>query len=235
MFNKLLKFLFGQRAFSHTIYEDKLWYVRWFVHFSGNKSAHLEWNFKSKFCGAYIEMESWGDDELKFHLAFPPFAVWFGLNGFVPKFILNKVKHRKIGWSIHDWTLWVSLWENPDKYPKFNINLDPRLLLFGDLQYNSKLLKEEIVDVPMPEKSYKMKVKLCEDTWIYKRIKICKHKIMRAHCDLIEPIPFPGKGTMSYNCGENALHGLTTQASSIEEAINKVIESVLDKRERYPL
>ena len=50
-----------------------------------------------------------------------------------------------------------------------------------------------------------------------------------------EPIPNPGKGTCSYNCGEDALHSLTCNVNTIEDGIGEVMKSVNKCRMAYPL
>jgi len=205
------------------------------------KSLGFEWCLKSKSCGMGIEFSLYGDRDINFYFALLPFAFYFNIDGFIPKWS-EYVEDKEIGWSIHDWTLWVDLWANKNSWsstdPKwwsFNININPKTLILGEVVYSSELLNEKEVNVPMPEKSYKMNVKLTEDSWTHKRIPLFTKKILRAECDLKEGIPFPGKGTASYNCGEDALYGYSCKASTFEEAIGEVVTTVLTNRRRYPL
>lgn len=251
--NKILNFLKEKYEFHWQNLNDlpghknrqghPFWAVRCSFHLKNDKQIGLEWNCKSSFCGSYISFSDWGEDDCKLHFAIPPASLWLTFEGFLPKSFLKKTHDKKIGWSIHTWKLWISLWENKmswsSKDPKwwsFNFQLDPRIILFGDTTYDSEVLKEEEVEVPMPEKTYKMKVKLCEDKWSYEKLPSWfGQKVLKAHCDLIEPIPHPGKGTTDYNCGYDALHYIIMPATSIDDAIGKVVTNVLDKRRRYPL
>lgn len=48
-----------------------------------------------------------------------------------------------------------------------------------------------------------------------------------------EPVPVPGKGENSWDCGENATYGMSCAADTIEEAIGKFVSSTLRTRTRY--
>jgi hypothetical protein len=218
------------------------WHGRAWLHMGVRKALGISWNFKSSFCGADVTFEAWGDRDVSFHVAFPPVSLWLTIEGIVPKHMLEKVDNRSIGWSIHHWMLWVYPWKHINEWnstdPKWwdmSINLHPGEWLLGGTEYKQDVLAEKVVDVPMPEKCYKMKVTLSEDSWPYKRAPWLGKKVSRAHCEMEEPIPHPGKGTTSYNCGDDGLQGMTMPCSSFEEAIGKVVESVLYKRRRYPL
>ena len=46
-------------------------------------------------------------------------------------------------------------------------------------------------------------------------------------------IPFPGKGTMAYNCGDDGLFGTAFDVETPEEACAKYRDVVLEYRRRY--
>lgn len=221
----------------------KPWHGRCWLYFPQNKTINFEWNFLSRFCHSYIEFGPCGEYDLMISAAAPPISFWLSFDGFVPyKFWKDLNYNKKIGFSIHDWTMFVSILENDGCWNKedpwwqsFSVDLSPIDLLFGKPKYHSEVLKESVVDIPMPEKSYKAKIKLCLDSWRRKGFSFLNVELYRAHIDMIEPIPKPGKGTTSYNCGEDALHGLTCQVDSIEAGIAEVVKSVLIDRRRYPL
>ena len=204
---------------------------------------HFEWCLKSRSCGSYLKFEPFDDGDITFHVSFPPISLYFTVDGAIPKSnIMLKLNNRKTGWSIHNWKLWVSLWENvmewnstDPKWWSFSICIDPRIWLFGDTVYKQNIIENRIVSVPMPEKCYDVNITLSEDVWYHKRTKWLNKKLLRAHCTMKEPIPHPGKGTDSWNCGLDGLYGLTTTATTFEEAIGKIVETVLTKRRRYPL
>jgi hypothetical protein len=113
--------------------------------------------------------------------------------------------------------------------------LNPATILFGETEYVSEVLEDKEIEIPMPEGTYRAKIKLCADSWIRPRFRTLKETILRAHIDMIDPISKPGKGTQSYNCGTDALYGMTCPADSCEDAIGEVVKSVLRDRRRYPL
>jgi hypothetical protein len=47
------------------------------------------------------------------------------------------------------------------------------------------------------------------------------------------PIPFPGKGENSWDCGEDATHSMTCNATNEQEAVAKLVASVLNDRYRH--
>lgn len=48
-----------------------------------------------------------------------------------------------------------------------------------------------------------------------------------------EPVPVPGKGENDWDCGDDAIHGSTFAATTIPEAIGKMVGSAMRTRERY--
>ena len=85
--------------------------------------------------------------------------------------------------------------------------------------------------VPMPERAYPASVKLFESTW--KRPRWFASRMVRAEVKIEKGIPFPGKGENSYDCGDDALFGLTCKADTVEQAIAETVESALRNRRRY--
>jgi len=148
---------------------------------------------------------------------------------------------RSIGWSIHDGTAWISIWENDNgwssrdpKWWKFNFSINP-LDLLGRKKYTSEVVEEKTVAIPMPEGSYPAKIKLCADTWARPRWPRWpfSETILRMHADMVKPIPTPGKGENSWDCGDDAVCGLTAPARTMEEAVGKLVATALQDRQRY--
>jgi len=217
---------------------------------NNNWGFSFSWDFWANFCHAYVEFD--GDETpVISSIAFPPVSFWLSLkfptwkwkgwryfcrNHAWPRY--TYCESRKFGFSIHHGTLWWSLWENkcswsrsdPD-WQSFRINF-PDLLL-GRWKYSEETISEEDVEIPMPEKNYPATLKMFESTW--KRPLWFPKRLVRAKVEIPEGIPHPGKGTASWNCGEDATYGLTCKAKTPEEAIAAVVESVLGCRRRYPL
>jgi hypothetical protein len=106
--------------------------------------------------------------------------------------------------------------------------------ILGSRQYNSILIEEVDIDIPMPEGTYPAHIEIREDIWKRSRWPI-KQVIKRAHIDMQEHkgIPHPGKGENSYDCGDDVTNGLTCPASSIPEAVGKMVSNVYRSRIRY--
>jgi hypothetical protein len=88
------------------------------------------------------------------------------------------------------------------------------------------------VMVPMPEGSYRASVEIVEVTcrrprWPFPR------RYMRARVDIPAGIPHAGKGENSWDCGDDATYGISCPASYVEEAVAKLVESVLCSRKEY--
>jgi hypothetical protein len=50
---------------------------------------------------------------------------------------------------------------------------------------------------------------------------------------MTDPVPFPGKGENSWDCGEDATHGYYGPAASIEDAVGNLVTSTLKRRRKY--
>jgi len=201
----------------------------------GNELS-FDWNLWTNFCHASLTVRQ-HDDDVQLAIAFPPVAFWFGIGHKEIREFLNKhiegYEGRQIGIRVFDWSVWWDVWSNTmswsNKTPKwrdgsFNV-LD---FVLGERQYSERDIESRDVDVPMPEGNYKGTVKMREATW--KRPRWFTYRLMRAHIDMEEPIPIPGKGSASYNCGDDATHGLTCPARTIPEAVGKLVGSTLGTR-----
>lgn len=225
------------------------------LHTPGRNGGTIGWSFGKGHCGASVTLHHPGDDDsISGHVAVPGIYLYFGLERLLSERLQRflglynpdanvggKYISRRIGWSIHDWTFWARLWDNDNRWScddpwwwSFTFSLNP-LDIFGRRRYSSEVIQEQEVEVPMPEGSYMATVKICADSWTrpgFPWWPLTK-MILRAHVDDMEPIPHPGKGTMSYNCGPDALHGICCPARNPEEAIGKIVSSVLRDRMRY--
>jgi hypothetical protein len=199
-------------------------------------NLHFSWNLWSDFCHVQVTVRE-HEDDIMFSFAIPPVSLWLGLsNRRLNKFLNKHIKGydgRQTGIRVFDWSVWWDVWSNTmswsNKTPKwrdgsFNI---PDFFL-GKWKYSEKELESREVEIPMPEKTYNGTVKMQMATW--KRPRWFAKKIMRAHIDMKDPIPIPGKGSASYNCGDDATHSLTCPARNIPEAVGKLVGSTLETR-----
>jgi hypothetical protein len=211
-----------------------------------DRSINFEYVLWTSFFGANIKLfDGDGDRDLQFHFACGLFAFWLTFEDLLPRRWQPDYKKRfsstrEIGFSIHDQCIWISLWEDPMGWSKsqpwwWSFTLHPVDWIFGKTQYSTREIRS-FPNIPLKiceHEVYPAKVRLFESTW--KRPRWRARKIVRAEVEVEGGVTHPGKGTMSYNCGDDALFSLTTPASSAKEALAKFRDSVLDMRERYPL
>ena len=147
---------------------------------------------------------------------------------------------RETGVRVFDWKLWVDIWRREHSYSRQDpwwmhntVDLNPLNLLFGTTRYDDgPTIHDEVVDFPMPEKSYRGRVRIQANQWKRPRWPWPK-TVLRAHVDMEEPIPFPGKGENSWDCGDDAIYGSTFPCRSVEEAVGRVVGTALRNRQRY--
>jgi hypothetical protein len=131
------------------------------------------------------------------------------------------------------WSFWHPTMEWSSRTPKWrNGHFDPADFLLGRHKYSSEELSTENVEVPMPEKTYAGTVTLTRDTWKRPRWPFSR-SIYRANIEVEGGVPHPGKGENSWDCGEDATYGMTCPARTAEQAVGKLVESVLSSRRRY--
>lgn len=217
-------------------------------------ALHWSWTLWTHFFGADVRIGS-GDcsTDVTFFLGCGLFAFWFTVENVMPRRIIEWGEKRALatpwmsyaymawprqtGISIHNGTIWFEIW-NWDagwdsKQPKWMaFNFSPVDFLFGDRKYSHKRLASETRNLTMPEGVYSVDIELAEDSWKGPRWP-WPMKVMRAHIECPDGIPVPGKGENSWDCEEDATFGLTCQASSFQDALSKLYETIMRDRERY--
>ena len=224
-----------------------------------NKGAVASFNFSwllwSRFCGFHFNVRPDGEGSFAFMVAFPPFAFWFSVDarGWLLR-LANKIvalqpsdMGERVTWSgrelsvmVHDWAVWWKLWVCDYGWTRSR----PRwrdgcfhLLGHNRRQGEPELIEEAEANVMMPERNYKATVTLRRVRFGWDRLPRCFDKeTTQAEVKMHdgEQIPVPGKGTTSYNCGEDACYGWSGGASSVDDATWKVSLSVLEDRKRNP-
>jgi hypothetical protein len=217
-------------------YHGRAW---WHIH--DRFTIQFSWHLWSHFCGLSATLDQ-GEPEIKIHAALPPVSLWLMFE--TPKVYqwardlkIPGYEGREVAIHVHDWALWWHVWSDPhgwnSKTPRwrqgsFNI---PDFFL-GKMKYESRLIEREEVLIPMPEKAYRAVIEIKEDSWTRSRFRTT-HNMMRAHVDMKEPIPVPGKGENSWDCDQDAIYSSTFAASDVSDAIGKVVTSVMSSRFRH--
>lgn len=150
----------------------------------------------------------------------------------------HELTERQLGISDHDGSLWFDFFAEQDRSPSrgpFGIRLDPSWsyidFLLGKASYETETLEQRDTHVPMPEKVYAATVEIFESKW--RRPRWFTKRMLRATIEVEGGIPIPGKGTESWNCGEDASFGLTCKATTVEEAVGEMVKNCLETRARY--
>ncbi len=200
----------------------------------------FEWNLWSRFCQLGFKIKGC-DEDVKAFIAFPPVAFWVNfenrkLNKLLDKYIKgyeSKTTEISIFSNSIYWKLWENTHEWSSKTPKWkNGSFDVLNFFLGKNKYSERDIENSDVEIPMPEGSYKGNVRMFESTW--KRPRWFANRLIRADVNVEnDPIPIPGKGTMSYNCGDDATYSMTCPANSIEEAVGKMVGNTLRTRKKY--
>ena len=148
---------------------------------------------------------------------------------------------REISFRIHHWTLWWNVWHDDDCwnstdpwYRRGSFDLPDAIL--GRHEYVCENLGPPIrTHVQMLEGPYPVTVQQQRQRWWRKRWAGWPCRIERVSFDVQSEhgIPFPGKGTMDYNCGEDGLFGTGFKVSTVDEACARYRDVVLDYRRRY--
>lgn len=138
---------------------------------------------------------------------------------------------REISLSFHDDIVWWRVWADPSgwsrerpRWREGNVNLLDALL--GKETYIEQTLEERPVAVPLPEGAYPAVVRLIERC--HRRPRWFGRRSRFADVEPVLPIPCPTK-----HSDDDKLYSMCTAASSIAEAVGKVVGSVLRDRWRH--
>jgi hypothetical protein len=201
-----------------------------------NTSIRFEWDLlkKARFCHAYLKLG--GEDDFQISIALPfVFAFWFSVRNFVPYRWLPRRWPHETGIDISQWDIHISLWHDDSGWTKEKpwqyLHVDLLKLIFGDTKYETRDLSSEDVEVVMPEASYPATIRMFESTWTWPRFKP-QMRVVRADVELKKPIPVPGKGENSWDCGEDGIYGGVYCASTSQEAVEAIRASALRQRKQ---
>lgn len=145
---------------------------------------------------------------------------------------------REISIRIFDWAIWWDIWRDPmggwsRDVPRWRDgSWHPLDTFFGRHKYARRELSTTQAQVAMPEGAYPCTVKLTEDSW-KRPLLPWRRRLLRAHVEMQKSVPHPGKGENSWDCGEDATSAMTCCAATVEEAIARMTESVLNSRRRH--
>ena len=206
-----------------------------------------EWNLWSKRTVVSLDIATSDDTVVMVSLSPFLFSLWLAVDYYpLHRWIQDRIKPsketygngREIELAWFEGSLRIVLWGDPmswrakDPWWIRGVHVNPTDLILGRTTYTESTLSVHAVEIPMPEGVYPGTVRLLEATWRRPRWPF-QRLILRAEIVPATPIPFPGKGENSWDCGEDATHSLICEAASDWEAVGALVTSVLRSRYRY--
>ena len=130
----------------------------------------------------------------------------------------------------------VSIWHDDsgwtkDKFKWQHISFSPIDVLFGKSKYSKRDIEAVTRTVAIDGVEHVLDIRLFESIFKRPRWPWAK-RIMRADINPRVPVTIPGKGENSWDCGDDAIHSLTTPCDSVDEAVVKFVADVLKARKR---
>lgn len=226
---------------------------RCWLYVKPRRTARLEWVLWSKNLGFSIKTDS-EDGGLSLHASLPPVSLYLTLPIPVRKYLQGDFwkrwnestggfpdSHKYSSFILadirfHDQALfWEFLkfdWGWSNRMPKWmNGAFHVTDFVLGRQRCDTKVVSVHEAGIPMPEGNYPATIKLERITW--KRPRWFPMTKRYASVDLKIGIPHQGKGENSWDCGEDALHGMSCEASTVEDAIAATVKSALRSRRCY--
>lgn len=233
--------------------DHPFWHGRAWLKFGSEWSARmptirLEWSHAKMGLACELRFER-DEREVALHVAIPGASYW--LAGTMPEALvkllpwkLNRREYnyaggsRSIGVRVFDDAIWIDVW-NDDHETRRNDPwwmrgvIHPLDILLGPMKHTEEQLQVSSAYIPMPEALYMGKARVTLDTWKRPRWPFPSVKAKHVQLEVPNGIPVEGKGESGYDCGEDALHGISVQADSVEEAIGKFVASVYRERRKH--
>lgn len=147
--------------------------------------------------------------------------------------------NRMIGVRVFDEKIWLSLWEDRDEWrakdPKWmRATIAPFDIVFGRQKYETRVIEEREVSIPMPEKLYPATAKRKVSSWTRPRWPWRPLSVRRSMIEIDVPggVGVPGKGENSWDIDDDAIFSMSAAARTIEEGIGKLVASAMETRRR---
>lgn len=104
--------------------------------------------------------------------------------------------------------------------------------VLGRSKYSTVTLERREVAVPLPEGSYPATARLELSSW-KRRFSTLRQFSVVVDLPDDRPVPVPGKGENSWDCGDDAIYSWSGRARTIEEGVGRLVTQVLSTRVRY--
>lgn len=210
----------------------------------------LQWVFRPRnlSIGLTLADTTVDDDSLSFHFSIPFLLALYVSISRLPivkrlpgvKYVSGKHDSgmRSIDFTYdrreNNWVHW-RLWRNPH----FGNSRDWRDdglfvddVIFGRDKYSERELDSQPCVIVMPERSYNATARRYVATWTRKRWRKPK-SINRVEIEVPEGIGTPGHGENSWDMDDDATFEFTTNADTVEEAIESLRARILKERKKF--
>lgn len=218
--------------------------------FFGNNRANIEWalNPKRLAIGADFADEACADDNLLVYFSIPYLiSLYFSVSRLPIVTKLPGVKWQsgdhysgersiEFYYNPHNenhmhWRLWRNPHiSNSRDWRDDGLFVDD--LIFGREKYTKEGRETRSITIDMPEGTYEATAKLFTATWTRKRWRKPRTN-NRVEIEIPKGIPHPGHGENSWDQDDDATYAITTNANTIEEAIENLKASVMRERLKY--
>lgn len=209
-----------------------------------------QWVFRPKnlSIGLTLADTTVDDDSLSFHFSIPFLLALYVSISRLPivkrlpgvKYVSGKHDSgmRSIDFTYdrreNNWVHW-RLWRNPH-FGNSRDWLDSGLfiddVIFGRDRYSERELDSQPCVIVMPERSYNATARRYVATWTRKRWRKPK-SINRVEIEVPEGIGTPGHGENSWDMDDDATFEFTTNADTVEEAIESLRARILKERKKF--
>ena len=224
----------------------------WFQNLKKEDNEKKLWNFRGSFrLHKYLEIQysSWSGN--RFSLGFRTdrddggYQFDFGLILFTVmitvcsrKFPLPKgYNDKEVGLRIHDWKIWLTIWEPTMEWSRSsrNYTFDILEFFFGHMTFNKVMIKESRDwKMNFPEGPHTVDFEFFNASWGRSRIPkwfpLMNHEQIRLNMTCKNGIPHPNKHGEDDNT-----YGLWCElsAATVEKAMDAVYENIYEDRSRH--
>lgn len=210
----------------------------------GSTILGVSWHRGGWHCGMHLDIGGGlADDDFSVGIRLPLVgSLWLSVEGLLPWNWRPRDDHE-IGFSIHDGAIWWKLLCNSHEWHSKAPFWDSRSRwrmpvwhvvdwLLGERHSTKRLIGVVRTELAMPEGAYPLT--LTFEEWTWRRSRWPKADVIRrVHAELGVPLPIPGKGENSWDCGDDAIYSSTFCATIVEEALAHLAQSTLRTRQRY--
>jgi len=222
--------------------------LAWLYFYDNTIGAQWVFRPKNLSIGLTLADTTVDDDSLSFHFSIPFLLALYVSISRLPivkrlpgvKYVSGKHDSgmRSIDFTYdrreNNWVHW-RLWRNPH-FGNSRDWLDSGLfiddVIFGRDKYSERELDSQPCVIVMPERSYNATARRYVATWTRKRWRKPK-SINRVEIEVPEGIGTPGHGENSWDMDDDATFEFTTNADTVEEAIESLRARILKERKKF--